>query len=75
MTGCAVHSMLEAGVGYGAVDLAVKMMRPVLMNEEVTAKARVTHISRSLGIAEGAIRNAEGKLLASSSAACFIKRS
>ncbi|BCV49414.1 MAG: PaaI family thioesterase [Shewanella algae] len=74
VTGCAVHSMLEAGVGYGTVDLAVKMMRPVPMNEELIAEARVTHISRSLGIAEGTIRNAEGKLLASGSATCFIKR-
>ncbi|MFB2800394.1 PaaI family thioesterase [Shewanella seohaensis] len=74
VTGCAVHSLLEAGVSYGTVDLAVKMMRPVPMNEQLIAEAKVTHISRSLGIAEGTIRNSEGKLLASGSATCFIKR-
>ncbi|ENY6168576.1 PaaI family thioesterase [Vibrio fluvialis] len=74
VTGCAVHSMLEAGVSYGTVDLAVKMMRPVPNNEKLIAEAKVTHISRSLGIAEGTIRNSEGKLLASGSATCFIKR-
>ncbi|ANQ24701.1 phenylacetic acid degradation protein [Vibrio natriegens] len=74
VTGCAVHSMLEAGVSYGTVDLAVKMMKPVPINEKLIAEAKVTHISRSLGIAEGTIRNSEGKLLASGSATCFIKR-
>ncbi|GAB6259971.1 hypothetical protein PSSHI_02130 [Photobacterium sp. R1] len=74
VTGCAVHSMLEAGASYGTVDLAVKMMRPVPINEKLIAEARITHISRSLGIAEGTIRNSEGKLLASGSATCFIKR-
>jgi len=29
VTGCAVHSMLEAGVGYGTIDLNIKMCRPI----------------------------------------------
>ena len=29
VTGCAVHTMLEAGVGYGTVDLNIKMLRPI----------------------------------------------
>ena len=29
VTGCAVHSTLAAGIGYGTVELDVKMMRPV----------------------------------------------
>ncbi|EKO3991543.1 PaaI family thioesterase [Vibrio fluvialis] len=74
VTGCAVHSMLEAGVSYGTVDLAVKMMRPVPINEPLIAEAKITHISRSLGIAEGTLRTLDGKLLASGSATCFIKR-
>ncbi len=74
VTGCAVHTMLESGVSYGTVDLAVKMMRPIPINENLIAEAKVTHISRSLGIAEGTIRNSEGKLLASASATCFIRR-
>lgn len=74
VTGCAVHSLLEAGVSYGTVDLAVKMMRPLPMDEALIAEAKVTHISRSLGIAEGSIRSADGKLLTSGYATCFIKR-
>ncbi len=74
VTGCAVHSMLEAGVGYGTVDLGVKMLRPVPANVDLVAEARVTHISRSLGVAEGTLRDTEGHLLASASASCFIRR-
>ncbi|MCB1465417.1 MAG: PaaI family thioesterase [Nitratireductor sp.] len=74
VTGCAVHTMLDAGVGYGTVDLNVKMMRPVPMGEALVAEAKVTHISRSLGIAEGTLRDASGTLLASASATCFIKQ-
>ncbi|AXR05615.1 PaaI family thioesterase [Salinimonas sediminis] len=74
VTGCAVHSELEKGVSYGTVDLTVKMMRPVPLNEPLVAEARVTHISRSIGIAEGVLKNSDGKLLASGYATCFIKR-
>ena len=73
-TGCAVHTCLPAGVGYGTVDLNVKMLRPVPQGAEVVAEATVTHISRSLGVAEGTLRDEEGRLLASASATCFIKR-
>lgn len=74
VTGCAVHTMLDAGASYGTVDLNVKMMRPVPVGEDLVAEARVTHISRSLGIAEGTLRDGSGTLLASASATCFIRQ-
>lgn len=74
VTGCAVHSMLEAGIDFGTVDLGVKMMRPVPRDQDVVAEARVTHLSRSIGIAEGTLKDAAGNLLASASATCFIKQ-
>ncbi|TCR06457.1 uncharacterized protein (TIGR00369 family) [Neorhizobium sp. JUb45] len=73
VTGCAVHSMLDAGIGFGTVDLGVKMMRPVPRDQDLVAEARVTHLSRSIGIAEGTLKDADGHLLASASATCFIK--
>lgn len=74
VTGCAVHSLLEAGASYGTVDLSVKMPRPVPKNEPLIAEAKVTHISRSIGIAEATLRDMNGILLASGSATCYIKR-
>lgn len=74
VTGCAVHTLLEAGESYGTVDLGVKMLRPVPVNTDLTAEARVIHISRTIGVAEGTLRDAAGNLLASASATCVIRR-
>ena len=46
ITGCAVHTMLEAGVGYGTVDLNVKMIRPIPLGVELIAEGKVINISK-----------------------------
>lgn len=74
VTGCAVHSLLEAGVGYGTVDLNIKMMRPVPKDVELIAEGRVLNISKSLGVSEGDIRDAAGKLYAHATCTCSIIR-
>ncbi|AJY19425.1 MULTISPECIES: PaaI family thioesterase [Burkholderia] len=74
VTGCAVHSMLEAGVGYGTIDLHVKMLRPVPRNVDLIAEGRVIHLSRSLGVAEGTLKTPDDKIVAHASATCFIQR-
>ena len=47
VTGCAVHSMLEPGVGYGTIDLQVKMLRPVPRDQDVVAEGRTVTLSTS----------------------------
>jgi uncharacterized protein (TIGR00369 family) len=74
VTGCAVHTTLEAGVGYGTVDLNVKMLRPVPLDQDLLAEGRIIHVSRSLGVAEGSIRDAEGMLYAHATCTCAIRR-
>ncbi|WP_175777665.1 PaaI family thioesterase [Burkholderia anthina] len=74
VTGCAVHSMLDAGVGYGTVDLHVKMLRPVPRDVDLIAEGRVIHLSRSLGVAEGTLKTPDDKIVAHASATCFIQR-
>ena len=74
VTGCAVHTTLDAGVGYGTVDLNVKMLRAIPVDRELTAEARVIHLSRSLGVSEGSIRDGEGTLFAHATATCAIIR-
>lgn len=73
-TGCAVHSALEAGVTYGTVDLNVKMLRPIPRDEDLIAEAKVRHLSKTIGVADGTLVTADGKLLAYASATCVIKR-
>ncbi|MFT3811981.1 MAG: PaaI family thioesterase [Acidovorax sp.] len=74
VTGCAVHSMLEAGVGYGTIDLSVKMLRPVPRDQDLVGEARAVHVARNIATSEGTLKTSDGKLLATATATCFLKR-
>ncbi|MBK5647228.1 MAG: hypothetical protein I4N51_09100, partial [Acinetobacter sp.] len=37
VTGCATHTVLAAGEGYGTTDLAIKMCRPMPFNKKLIA--------------------------------------
>jgi uncharacterized protein (TIGR00369 family) len=72
VTGCAVHTMLEKGFGYGTVDLNIKMLRPVPRDVELVAESNVLHFSRTLGVSDGTLKTADGKLLAHATATCYV---
>ena len=72
VTGCAVHTTLPAGVGFGTVDLNVKMMRPVPYNTELKAEGRVLSRSKRLVVAEASLHDDEGKVYAHATATCMI---
>jgi uncharacterized protein (TIGR00369 family) len=74
ITGCAVHTVLEPGVGYGTIDLNVKMLRAIPKNVPLIAEGKVIHISRSLGISEGTLKDTEGNIYAYATATCMILR-
>lgn len=73
-TGCAVQTLLAKGEGFATVDLNVKMMRPVPKNTALLAEGRIINISRSLAVAEGDIKDDQGKLYAHGSAICKLLR-
>lgn len=72
VTGCAIFSMLEAGLSYTTIDLNIKMCRPILLNTELKAVARTLNISKKLGIAEAQLLDQDGKLYAHDTATCMI---
>lgn len=74
VTGCAVHSMLGAGAGYGTIDLNIKMCRPIPQDQQLLAIGKVINISKNLGISEGEIVDENGKLYAHATATCMIIR-
>jgi uncharacterized protein (TIGR00369 family) len=74
VTGCAVHTTLEAGAGIGTIDLHVKMLKPVPLDQNLIAEGRVIHVSRSLGVSEASLRDTEGTLFAHAPATCAIFR-
>lgn len=74
VTGCAIHTMLEAGVGYGTIDLNIKMCRPIPKDKALIAIGSVINTSKNLAISEGKIIDEEGKLYAHATATCMIIR-
>ncbi len=72
--GCAVHTELEKGVGYGTIDLNIKMVRPVPKNTVLLATGNVLNKSKSLAIAEGTLKDKDGKLYAHATATCKLVR-
>lgn len=73
-TGCAVHTALEAGVGYGTIDLNIKMCRPIPRNTTLIATGQLLNISKNLAISEGRIIDETGKIYAHATATCMIIR-
>jgi uncharacterized protein (TIGR00369 family) len=74
VTGCAIHSVLDAGISYGTIDLNIKMMRPIPINTNLFAEGRVINISKNLGVSEGEIKDIDGKIYAHATCTCSIIR-
>ena len=74
VTGCAVHTTLGPGDGYGTVDLNVKLLKAVPMDVELTAEARIIHCSGRLGVSYGTLKDDDGNIYAHATASCMIFR-
>jgi uncharacterized protein (TIGR00369 family) len=74
--GCAVHTTLEAGVGYTTTDLQVRYIRAMsATNGRVLAEGTVVHRGKRTATAEGRLFvEADEKLLAHASTGCVLLR-
>jgi uncharacterized protein (TIGR00369 family) len=74
--GCAVHTMLAAGVGYTTTDLQVRYIRAMSdATGRVLAEGRVMHAGRRTATAEGRVfADSDEQLLAHGSTGCVILR-
>jgi uncharacterized protein (TIGR00369 family) len=71
--GCAVHSTLQTGEGYTTLELKLNLVRAITQDTgPVTAEGRVLHRGRTVGTAEGYLRDAQGKLYAHATTTCMI---
>ncbi|WP_236783333.1 PaaI family thioesterase [Arthrobacter dokdonensis] len=71
--GCAVHSTLQAGVGYTSLEIKVSFLRPITAETgTVTAHGWVTRRGRTAAFAEADIRDSDGRVLATASSTCLI---
>ncbi|WP_433199624.1 PaaI family thioesterase [Nocardia sp. CA-107356] len=73
--GCAVHTTLDAGVGYTTLELKVNYIRAVPTNgRRLTATGTTIHVGRSTATAEGRIVDDQDRLVAHGTTTCVIFR-
>ena len=72
--GCAVHTTLPAGVGYGTLTIEIKLVRAITAETgAVRCEAEVLHRGRSQATVQGRLFAADsGKLLAHGTSTCMI---
>nr|WP_239003760.1 PaaI family thioesterase [Nocardia panacis] len=73
--GCAVHTALEAGLGYTTLELKVNYIRAVPTDgRRLVATGTTIHVGRTTATAEGRVLDAEGRLVAHGTTTCVILR-
>jgi uncharacterized protein (TIGR00369 family) len=71
--GCAVHSELDAGIGYTTVETKVNFTRAIdPAGGPVRCEGRVLSRGRQIATAEAQLRSADGKLLAHGTSTLII---
>jgi uncharacterized protein (TIGR00369 family) len=71
--GCAIHTMLPAGKGFTTLELKVNYIRPMTAaTGPVRAEGKVISVGGQVGIAEGRITDAAGKLYAFATTTCLV---
>ncbi|MBE2182349.1 MAG: PaaI family thioesterase [Anaerolineae bacterium] len=71
--GCAVQTMLPAGISYATVELHVNLVRAITRETGLLlAEAEVLHFGRQMATAQGRLIDANGKLYAHGSTTCMI---
>ena len=71
--GCAVHTTLDAGVGYTTLELKVNYIRTVPVDgRRLSAEGAVVHVGRRVATAEGRVLDERGKLVAHGSTTCMV---
>ncbi len=71
--GCAVHSTLEAGVGYTSIDLQVTYLRPLTSTSGlVVATGTVVKPGHRVAFGRAEIVDGTGKLVAQATGSCLV---
>jgi uncharacterized protein (TIGR00369 family) len=73
--GCAVHSLLPAGVGYTSLETKVNFVRPLTRETgPVSCEGSVIHAGSRVATGEARLLDASGKLYAHGTSTCLILR-
>ena len=70
--GSSVHSTLPDGTGFTVVEFKIDFVRPITVDTgKVTAEGRVVNVGNRIGIADGIMRDANGRILARGTTTCM----
>jgi uncharacterized protein (TIGR00369 family) len=73
--GCAVHSLLPAGVGYSSIEIKVSFLAPVRAGiGTLEAEGRALRVGRQVAFAEAHVRTQDGKLVGHATSSLAVMR-
>jgi uncharacterized protein (TIGR00369 family) len=73
--GCAVQTLLPAGVGYTTLELHVNLVRAItIQTGQIRCESEVIHSGRTVATAQAKVTDANGKLYAHGTTTCIILR-
>lgn len=73
--GCAVQSLLPAGVGYTTLEFKINFVRAVLdTTGPVRCAAEIVHLGKRSAVASARVVDAEGTLYAHATTTCLVLR-
>jgi uncharacterized protein (TIGR00369 family) len=73
--GCAVHTMLSAGVGYTTVELKVNFLKPITAETgRLLCEGKTIHVGGRIATAEARLYDEAGKLYGHATTTCMIFR-
>jgi len=71
--GLAIQSMLEKGVGSTTLEFKISLVRAIAPETgQIRAEGRALNCGRRVGMAEGRVTDAKGRLLAHGTTTCLI---
>jgi uncharacterized protein (TIGR00369 family) len=71
----AVQSILPAGATYGTIDLHARLLRPITKDTGTArCEAHLVSATRTVGTSEARITDPNGRLLATATTACALRR-
>ncbi len=71
--GCAVHTTLPQGMGYGTAQLNVHLTRPItLKTGRLICEGQVVHRGKRMVTAEATLKDEDGKLYAHGTTTCMV---
>jgi uncharacterized protein (TIGR00369 family) len=73
--GCAVQTLLPAGVGYASIEIKVSFLRPLRAGSgEIAVKGRALQVGHRIAFAEAHARDADGELVGHATTSIAISR-